>query len=573
MPLALPTAENVEEQIQYVEEVIFSTIHTVTADLPNVKYAFQRLQEDLARFWPQSLPPLPEIKMPSLGAFEVPPPPPPLPVPKSAFEKSLDWAGAHPWKAASLGVGIVGVGVLTGYGLMYRMPLGRPRRHRVAATSHDGERRQVVVVLGGDTPLGLPLILNLEAQGYIVITSVCTPDAVREIEPHTHGYVRAIVLDPSEPATIPYFLRSLSSTMSRRFPITASGDPHSAPTSQLYIHSVVSLITLPASHVTPSLGPLENLGMQDAYPAYLQATHFTPLQVIQSLLPLMRNSPRHDKKSIVVCLPAIDGRVGLPFSGAQAMSAAATLRGVEVLRREIRIAAVTEKHESHARSMKNISVVVVDVGNFAALQQQAPRDSDVERATIDWSASEKTTYGAAFANVLAGSTNIGTNVVRRQSDTSRFVKTLADVISHGGKGPLAARSTYLQAILASIHRWIRGDRIAVGAGAWTYTIASKLPSILLDSLLVLPHFILSIHNAILPVPPHVTPLPPPVPAPHPAQAAPQAHQAPAGSAPVSDAEHESDHGSDADVESSGYGSGVGESWISLQPDVAEQPWR
>lgn len=57
---------------------------------------------------------------------------------------------------------------------------------------------QLEVVLGGDTPLGLPLILELEAQGYIVITSVCTPEAIHDIEQHTRGYVRAIVLDPSE---------------------------------------------------------------------------------------------------------------------------------------------------------------------------------------------------------------------------------------------------------------------------------------------------------------------------------------------------------------------------------------
>ena len=54
------------------------------------------------------------------------------------------------------------------------------------------------MVLGGDSPLGLPLILDLERQGYIVITSVSGPDAVDEIERHAHGYVRAIVLDPCE---------------------------------------------------------------------------------------------------------------------------------------------------------------------------------------------------------------------------------------------------------------------------------------------------------------------------------------------------------------------------------------
>lgn len=53
-------------------------------------------------------------------------------------------------------------------------------------------------MLGGDHPLGLPLIIELEQKGYIVITSVSTPEAVSNIEIKGHGYVRALVLDPNE---------------------------------------------------------------------------------------------------------------------------------------------------------------------------------------------------------------------------------------------------------------------------------------------------------------------------------------------------------------------------------------
>ena len=58
------------------------------------------------------------------------------------------------------------------------------------------------MVLGGDVPPGLPLILELEKMGYVVITSVSTPEAVSEIERNTHGYVRALVLDPSEVSSL-----------------------------------------------------------------------------------------------------------------------------------------------------------------------------------------------------------------------------------------------------------------------------------------------------------------------------------------------------------------------------------
>lgn len=55
-----------------------------------------------------------------------------------------------------------------------------------------------VVVLGGDTPLALPLILELERKKYVVIASVSTPEAVETLEHKCQGYVRALVLDPFE---------------------------------------------------------------------------------------------------------------------------------------------------------------------------------------------------------------------------------------------------------------------------------------------------------------------------------------------------------------------------------------
>lgn len=56
----------------------------------------------------------------------------------------------------------------------------------------------VPVVLGGDTPLALPLIQDLEKNGFIVVTSVATPEAADELESRCNGYVRALVLDPVE---------------------------------------------------------------------------------------------------------------------------------------------------------------------------------------------------------------------------------------------------------------------------------------------------------------------------------------------------------------------------------------
>ena len=260
--------------------------------------------------------------------------------------------------------------------------------------------------------------------------------------------------------------------MNRRFPLSATGDPHSNPSTQIYLHSIISLLTLPPSHLSPPPGPLENLGMQDAYPAYLQATHFTPLQVIQGLLPLLRTSPSRTrdaaaynvpKRSIVVCLPATDARVGLPFASAQAMSAAATLRGAEILRREIRLSSLTDS--THA--MKHIKVVTVDVGSIGV--SSADKQTSVEHGMIDWTISEKAAYGSAFASVLEGQSH------RKPSDVSQFVTTVVDIVGGTRTSP-RHRFAHIDLVLGRIREFIHGDRVIVGAGGTFYLLVCSFAS-------------------------------------------------------------------------------------------------
>ena len=65
-------------------------------------------------------------------------------------------------------------------------------------TSSDQSHDQSSVVLGGDHPVALPLILALEKKGFIIVASVATPEAVDELERAGKGYVKALVLDPFE---------------------------------------------------------------------------------------------------------------------------------------------------------------------------------------------------------------------------------------------------------------------------------------------------------------------------------------------------------------------------------------
>lgn len=298
---------------------------------------------------------------------------------------------------------------------------------------------------------------------------------------------------------IPAFLRSLTATLSRKFPINAAGDPFAPLSSHPYIHSIISLLTLPTHKIsTQTLAPLEHVSVPETYLPYLTATHITPLQVIQALLPLLRTGPaitrdQGVKKTIVVCLPATDVRVGLPFAGVRSMSAAAMERGVEVLRREVRAAGVSGKG---AEVMRNLRVVVVDVGMFDVSVAVAAGDggemqSEAEsawKAMEGWTASEKVTYGPAFASVLQGVVGApvkrrtpwetfvavfkGTNrygVARQPTDVSVFVNNVVSVVS-GGRGEYRICGIGLG--LGKVRNWIRGERFSVGAGGRCYLVDS-----------------------------------------------------------------------------------------------------
>ena len=292
--------------------------------------------------------------------------------------------------------------------------------------------------------------------------------------------------------------------------------------------------------------PLEHLPLEPTYLPYLTSTHIIPLQVIQALLPLLRSSPARardslsngtGKQSIIVCLPVTDTRVGLPFAGAQAMSASATLQGLQVLRREIKIASLSM---ANPEAMKNIRVVTVEVGTVDTdghhqHHRQEPSGSiDIQTSLEDWSASEKSVYGQSFLTLNGGDVQVGKS--RKPTPVSHFVRTIVNIVNgqsygNGSNIPLLASAFY------KLRSWLSSDRISVGAGgellmrcdlrpgaqslmrfsslAGTYALASKLPSFILDGLINLPHFLISVRNGLLPVTPTRTipadqQVPPPV---------------------------------------------------------------
>src|SRR5260221_2196659 len=97
-----------------------------------------------------------------------------------------------------------------------------------------------------------------------------------------------------QPATISPFLRSLTATLSRKFPIKSVGDPFASPASIPYIHSVISFLSLSAD-IPNVYAPFEHVSLPETYLPYLTATQITPLQVIQELLPLLRTGPSRSR--------------------------------------------------------------------------------------------------------------------------------------------------------------------------------------------------------------------------------------------------------------------------------------
>ncbi|KAJ7709553.1 hypothetical protein B0H17DRAFT_1028316 [Mycena rosella] len=547
--------------MEQMEELLEDMFHSIE----NIPHTVQQLWHDITRYGP-AIPSFPDVHLPgSLGDFEIPPPPPPPP-PATWIDRSTEWVHENPNQTTGIVAGLVGTGLIA-YGAAYmRKVRARKLKEKIS------ERRQVVVVLGGDTPLALPLIIDLERKGYIVIASVASPDYGQHLERITKGYVRALVLDPNEPSTVTVFLRSLSSALSRRFPITAAGDPFVAPSAHPYIHSVISLLSLPPPAIH---APLEHISLRSSYLPYLNATHVVPLQVIQALLPMLRTGPSRSrdgvKKSIIVCLPATAARVGLPFAAMQTMSAVSTLRGIEVLRREVNIAALTDKSEA----MKNIKVVVVDVGafNIGQLDTFLP-PTEVYKAMEGWSSSEKLTYGPSFASLshavaelpskspwssaFSGAHTYG--APRKPTHTSVFVDSIVDTVSGGQFGPSLFG---LGLGIGQLRNWMRGERFSIGAGASTYKLASFLPPLLLDTLINIPHFLISLRNALLPIQPFVR-YPPPLP--------PVQRAQPLPDTPRTEDESGNDlseTGSEPDVDNNSGDATGGGSWVSLDKHQTE----
>ncbi|GJJ12560.1 hypothetical protein Clacol_006803 [Clathrus columnatus] len=494
------TMEQIESYFISVEEFFSSSLTSVAPDLPHLREAAHRIWTDITRFGPPSLP-----NIPGLGSFKIPPPPPPPPLkpPPSTW----DWLSDHRWIVVGTSAGIISTSILTAYGLMsFKRYCSRVNE------SANGKRHQIV---GADHPIGLPLVLSLEAHGYLVYASVSSKEAGAILQAKSKGYVLPLLLDINEPDHVDSFLRSIASARLMRFPLTASGDPYTLTHSACYLQSIVSLAALFPS---PSPCPFEVVSLRESYLPYLIRTHLTPFHIVQGLLPPLRRISRQFgdtgiRKSIIFCVPAIASRVGVPFISQESMSASATVRGAETLRRELQAAA-----QNGLDGPVSPKVVIIDVGTVGYARRTVVTplsDMDPELITRSWSESELEAYSTSFKAYIEQART----TPRNPTHVNVFINAVVGVVSQGTKGRdygfgyregfnLATGKRAVLELWGRIHNCIRGDRFSIGAGV--------------DKLLYIPHAMAAMRSGLQ----HMSQLPPTTPRAGPTPHAPIPLQAP-----------------------------------------------
>jgi hypothetical protein len=203
----------------------------------------------------------------------------------------------------------------------------------------------------------------------------------------------------------------------------------------------------------------------------------------------MRNSPSRTrdairngrgKKSIVVCVPAVDARIGLPFLGPSSMSATATRRAVDVLRREVRVAAST----GGAEGMNDIEVASLEVGalDIPPFAGRRMLDYDPKEYTKSWTPSEKLAYGPAWELTLEGSSS---KCQRKAQKVDHFVGDVVQIVSCGRVCSVSLCGLRLH--VGSVFGWLRGGRYAVGSGG--NVVIFKLGDPIFADMLSLPPFL------------------------------------------------------------------------------------
>ncbi|GAC95587.1 hypothetical protein PHSY_003163 [Pseudozyma hubeiensis SY62] len=356
----------------------------------SVQEYYQILYEQLNKYGP----PIPDLpSLPSLDSFTgkvtelvSPVPAPPLvtppPPPPTNLQLVQGWTRDHR-TALSFAGGLLVVGLGTSYAyhggyialpyLGRKQVVGRGRTRQVRLKN--GIRREAVIVLGADTPLGRSLALHFSGQGFVVLASVSSSAALAQFEnlipPSSRGYVKALIFDVDDPSgSLQPFVRALSSALSLRFPLTSAGDPYARPGENISIAGVVNALSFVAPEDDPSLSrslsasasasllgvPITKLAPSPSS-ELLDRHVVASLCVLGALIPMLRALPNRaddtaesDPATVVTLISSPASRTALPRQAMYSVIAQSVAAGVQALRREC------EEDSFHSKTASNSKI-------------------------------------------------------------------------------------------------------------------------------------------------------------------------------------------------------------------------
>ncbi|GAA5987638.1 hypothetical protein JCM5350_001904 [Sporobolomyces pararoseus] len=349
------------------------------------------------------------------------------------------------------------------------VPKNRPMRLLPSTTSNGQRyngvaaeiRKEAVLVLGADTFQGREIAFDLEKRGWVVIATVSDPDQVDKLEREGRGWIKVLVLDPSESSSVSPFLRSLSTALSLRFPLHTSGDPFSRPSHALALTSLIDCLSLPPPNSPSSLIPLEAVEA-DQIRRDLTERITTFILATKGVLPFLRNSsqrPGAPTSVYLLLLPSISSNVSLPFESLNSSLTSSLESMFHSLRRELLL----------STPRPNLQLSILQIGSF----EQPP--SSITRATSS---------SSSFAEVKPLPIRLSSLYAPALSRRQRSIASSSTSSSFSNK-----RNSFPSSSSSSLSRLTRKVSLLLlhpshspmisltGTSSWTYYYLTNLPPI------------------------------------------------------------------------------------------------
>ncbi|GAA6062450.1 hypothetical protein JCM10212_005353 [Sporobolomyces blumeae] len=247
-------------------------------------------------------------------------------------------------------------------------------------------RKEAALVLGADTVQGREIALDLEKRGWVVIGTVSDPASVDRLEKDGRGWIKVLVLDPTESSSVGPFLRSLSTALSLRFPLHSSGDPFSRPAQALTLTSVVDALSFSVASSPPSssssyaptraasndasldaLVPVEALEL-DHVRREVGERVATFVGVVKGVMPILRAGsarPTSVTGVWILLLPSVPTNLSLPFLSLRSTLSQSLASMFRSLRREVTLSTPSP----------NLKLNILECGFFDQPSTNSPTSS------------------------------------------------------------------------------------------------------------------------------------------------------------------------------------------------------